>query len=91
MTDIILEFKKSAPGHDKIGTSLIKEVMTSIIKPLTFIYALFMNTGIISSDLKMVKVIPLFKTTDPKSFQNIIQFKYCHVLEKLFIKEFGNT
>lgn len=68
--DIIMDLKISAPGHDGICASLIKENISPIIEPLTFIFALSMETGTIPQDLKIAKVIPLFKTGDPASFTN---------------------
>ena len=67
---LYLNKKRICSGQDGIGTSLIKEIITPIIEPLTFIFAISTETGIIPSDLKMTKVIPLFKTGDPGSFTN---------------------
>lgn len=87
---IIMELKNSISGHDEICASLVKEVISSIIKPLTHIFAVSMETGIVPSDLKLAKVIPLFKSGDPGSFTNYCTISvlscFSKILEKLVYK-----
>lgn len=53
--------KDVAPGHIKIRASLIKKVDPLIVEPFTHVLSLFLKIGIVPRDLKVVKVIPLFK------------------------------
>ena len=67
---IIGKLKPSAPGHDDISASLIKSVSSSIVKPLTYIFNLSLQTGCVPKDLEIAKVIPLHKTGDTRSCNN---------------------
>jgi len=70
ISDIIDELKTSSAGHDNISASLVKQVKLSILKPLAYIFSLSMKTGVVPDDLKVAKVIPLFKADDPCCFNN---------------------
>jgi len=44
--------------------ALIKDVMTFVVKPLTFIFNLSLQTGIFPDSMKIAKVIPIYKNGD---------------------------
>ena len=52
---------KVSSGHDEISTKLLKETITNIIAPMTHIFNTSLNTGIVPSQMKTAKVIPIFK------------------------------
>ena len=54
-------------GHDKIGNFVIKKV---IVRPLTCIFNLSLSTGIVPENLKVAKVIPIYKKDDAAVFSN---------------------
>ena len=54
---IIDKMKASDPGHDEIRSTLVKEVKFSIIEPLTYIFSISLETGVVPCDLKFAKVI----------------------------------
>ena len=65
-----LKPKKSA-GHDKIGNFIIKKkVSDEIVKPLTCIFNLSLSTGIVPENLKVAKVIQIYKKDDAAVFPN---------------------
>ena len=64
-----LKPNKSA-GHDKIGNLIIKRVSDEIVKPLTCIFNLSLSTGIVPENLKVAKVIPIYKKDDAAVFSN---------------------
>lgn len=68
--NITLSLKNAAHGHDGIKSVLIKETIDYIIKPFSHIISLSLKTGIVPQDLKIAKVIPIFKTGDSKKFSN---------------------
>ncbi len=68
--NIIFSLKNAAHGHDGIKSVLIKETIDYIIKPLTHILSLSLKTGIVPQNLKVARVIPIFKTGDSKEFSN---------------------
>ena len=62
--------KKNSCGVDGISSKLIKIIEPAIIKPLTLLINQVLNTGIFPDELKIAKVIPLFKKDDPKLLKN---------------------
>jgi hypothetical protein len=72
MVKNILKEIKSKSSCDITGLSnkLMKHVESEIIKPLTIIINQCLNTGIFPEDLKIAKVIPLFKKGDPRLMDN---------------------
>ena len=66
---------------------MIKKVAPAIILPLTFIFSLSFESGIIPQDLKLAKVIPLYKADDPSVFSNYRPISilpcFSKILEKL--------
>ncbi len=84
---IIMALKNTAAGHDGIKCILIKETIDSILLPLTHILSLSLRFGIIPQDLKIAKVVPIFKAGDINEFGNYrpISILPCipKILEKL--------
>lgn len=87
MIDIIVNLNNSAAGHDEIKAKLLKEVVPFISKPLTHVFAVSLKTGVVPSDLKVAKVLPLFKEGEPSVFNNYRPISilpcFSKVLEKL--------
>ena len=52
---------KTSQGHDNISTKLIKQSIEQISTPLTHILNQSMTTGIVPQNMKIAKVIPIFK------------------------------
>lgn len=44
--NIIENLKMSAAGDYEVGASLVKDVRSSILEPLTYIFAAFLETGV---------------------------------------------
>jgi len=67
---------------------LIKDVMTFVVKPLTYIFNLSLQIGIFPDSMKIAKVIPIFKNGDTHSFSNYrpisLLSQFSKILEKLF-------
>ena len=64
-----LPSKKSA-GYDSVNSITIKQVISSISKPLTFIMNLSLCTGDVPNIFKIARVIPIFKSGDPQQVNN---------------------
>ena len=62
--------KNKSPGHDGIGNLIVKKVASVISKPLTDIFNLSLSTGMVPEQLKLAKVIPIYKKEDPEIFSN---------------------
>ncbi len=61
---------KTSQGHDEISTKLLKQCINHLASPLSHIINQSMLTGIVPSDMKLAKVIPIFKSGDQYSFNN---------------------
>ena len=51
-------------GFDNVPMSVIKEIIISISSPLTHIFNLSSTSGIVPVELKIARVVPLFKVGD---------------------------
>ncbi len=60
---------KSA-GHDNIGNFIVKRIANEISVPLTKIFNMSIRTGIFPDELKVAKVIPIYKKESPEIFSN---------------------
>lgn len=71
ITKIIIDLKcKSSSGWDGISTNTLKNIKDEIVSPLTKIINSLINHNIFPDDMKIAKVIPLFKKGDPKLLEN---------------------
>ena len=70
VTSIITNLKHNSPGWDSISAAIIKAVYPNFIGPLTYILNMSITEGLFSSEMKLAKMIPLFKANDPMSFSN---------------------
>ena len=61
---------KHSSGHDEISSKLLKDTIHNIHIPITHIVNLSFSTGIVPNHMKIAKVIPIFKASDPQSIQN---------------------
>ena len=55
---------KNSCGYDDISSIFLKQIATSIIKPLTIVINQVLNNGIFPDKLKIAKVVPIFKSGD---------------------------
>ena len=61
---------KTDSGIDEISTKLLRDTVEKVIEPLTYIINKSLDTGIIPDDLKIAKVIPIYKSSDPSLLKN---------------------
>ena len=72
-----------APGYDQIGPSLVKEISSVICEPLLHVFNLSLNSGIVPSQLKIAKIIPVYKKGDHSSACNYRPISLLSVFDKL--------
>ena len=65
-----MSLKSSAPGYDDICSSILTMSLPFICTHLTYISNLSLQEGVFPDELKIANVIPLFKSDDPKLFNN---------------------
>ena len=67
---IIISLNNSSPGWDCIPAKLAKRVLNYYIKPLTFLINQSFHDGIFSDELKLAKVIPIYKSGSTMEVNN---------------------
>lgn len=67
--------RNSSAWHDEITASLVKKVDFSMVEPFTHLI-LSLKTGVVPSDLKVAKVMQLFKSGDCSILTNIVQYLF---------------
>lgn len=71
VSNIINKLKnKSSFGHDNISNILIKQAKDVLVKPLTLLINLTLQTGEFPNELKISRVKPLFKNGDESLMSN---------------------
>lgn len=74
-----------------IDMALIKEVIFSFVSPLTYICNLSFQMGVFPNDMKLTKVIPIYKNGDKHSMANYrpvsLLPQFSKILEKIFVKQ----
>ena len=82
---------KKITGNDKISTSLLKEIMPSVLNPIVHLFNLSLKTGYIPDHYKQAKVIPIYKSLDKEDFTNYrplsLLSTFSKLLEKLVSKQ----
>ena len=61
---------KTSTGVDGISNKLLKISINELITPLTIIINQMLNTGIFPEQLKISKVVPIYKANDQKLLTN---------------------
>ena len=84
--DIVMSLKDGAPGIDGIPASVLKHSIDQIAMPLSHICQLSLNEGCFPSELKIAKIIPLYKANDPSLFNNYRPISLLSVFSKILEK-----
>ena len=77
---------KKSTGHDGINNLLIKNIIRQIANPLKHIFNLSLSTGSVPSNMKIAKVIPIFKKDDDKLINNYRPISLLTSLSKVLEK-----
>ena len=80
-----LDNKKSC-GHDGINNIVLKYVISEIAQPLAHVFNLSVSSGIVPDDMKLAKVIPIFKKGDENETSNYRPISLLTCLSKLLEK-----
>ena len=70
ITMCIKLLNNGSPGWDNISSKTIKTSCPLIIQPLTHIFNLSLFSGVFPDELKIARIISLFKSGDPQNFSN---------------------
>jgi hypothetical protein len=80
-----LKVSKSA-WPDRFAPKLIKEISAFLIDPLLLLYNLSLTTGKVSNDLKIAKVIPIYKMGETFLTSNCRPISLLNIFNKLLEK-----
>ena len=83
---IISDMKNSSPGWDEIPPQYAKLFVNFYIEPLTYIINLSLMEGVFPSELKVAKVIPVFKGGDSSILSNYRPISVLTLFSKIFEK-----
>ena len=85
---------KKTPDHTGVSTNFIKQIIYSILDPLCHIFNLSFSTGIVPTQLKIAKVIPIFKSGDKSNMDNYrpisLLSTFSKILEKIVASRLYN-
>ena len=89
---------KDSMDYDDISMWVLSKIAPQVVKPLVHIFNLSFTTGIFPCEMKIAKVIPLFKNGNKSDFSNYrpisLLSQFSKILEKLFnerLQQFLNT
>ena len=80
----MLNIRNSAPGHDGISSKVINPIIETLLPPLTYITNLSFTEGVFPFELKIARVLPLYKNNDPMLFNNYRPISILPFFSKLF-------
>ena len=84
--NIIHSLKNSTAGHDEFPTFVRKLCVDSYIEPLTFLINSLLKTGVFPSELKLARVVPIFKAGDSSALTNYRPISVLTFFAKVFEK-----
>ena len=65
---------RKSPGCDGIKSDLVKQVAAEISLPLKIIFNVSLQTGIVPDDLKVAKVVPIYKKDNPEIGRSVCRY-----------------
>lgn len=74
----------TAVGYDNVSVDLVKQCAQLISSPLTHIINMSIVSGIVPDELKIARVIPLFKSGDRSLFTNYRPVSVLPAFSKIF-------
>ena len=82
----VKSLRDSSAGCDGISAKSIKLIMSSITKPIVHLVNLSLQEGVFPNELKIARVIPIYKSNDPMIFGHYRPVSVLPVLSKVFEK-----
>ena len=83
----ILSFKNSNPGYDKLSATIAKQCIDNYVVPLTYIVNMSLMEGVFSSELKLAKVVPIFKAGESDKVTNYRPISVLSFFSEIFGKK----
>ena len=86
VTNVIRSLKESSPGWDNIPAFILKQCIGCFVKPLTHIINRSFIEGIFPKELKLARVVPIYKAGDSTSITNYRPISILTCFSKIFEK-----
>ena len=84
VTSILKNMKNSSAGWDSISPCIVKQTYNYFLVPLVHVCNMSLLHGIFPNELKMARVIPLYKGGDSKYLVNYRPVSVLPVFSKIF-------
>ena len=84
ISKIILSLKLCSPGWDGIQAKIVKSTFHLYLQPLVHLLNLSLSQGVFPDELKIAKVIPIFKNGDNMLVNNYRPISILPVFSKIF-------
>ena len=84
--EIVMSLKDSAAGWDNMSAKVLKQTISYIKSPLSVVFNLSLLHGVFPKELKLAKVLPLFKADSKVLFSNYRPVSVLPVLSKILEK-----
>ena len=81
---IISQLKEASPGCDTIHSKIVKKTFEYFADPLVHILNLSLSQGIFPNELKLAKVIPIYKAGDIHNITNYRPVSVLPIFSKIF-------
>ena len=82
--------RKKATGIDNLPPGMLKDAAPILAKPLTYVINLSLKSGIVPTDWKIAKVIPLHKSGSQSTIDNYRPISVLPTLSKILERMFYN-
>ena len=82
--NVISSLNNSSAGHDELPPFVAKSCIEEFIEPLTYMINESLRTGICPSELKIARVVPIFKSGDPSLLTNYRPISVLSFFSKVF-------
>ena len=83
---VINSLNNSSSGWDQIPPFLVKKCVDSITEPLTYLVHYFISEDIFPSEVKLVRVVHIFKSGDSSLITNYIPISVLSFFSKVLKK-----
>ena len=84
--EVINSLNNSSPGHNELTPIVAKACMDGFIEPITYLINESLTSGVFPSELKLARVVPIFKSGDPSLLTNYRAISVLSFFSKTFEK-----